>query len=81
MKIRLFVVIISCLMLNSCGSVSEIYIKGEKVATIKQSGNGAVVYNDGTISVQADSRVPSNWDKFIAPILTSAKQNAQANIM
>jgi len=86
-----FIVILLALAMTSCGPTTRIYIMPEdgKIdekkpdAMVKQSAAGAAVYEklpDGTIKVQVDTRVPTAWDKFIAPIIKSAASRSQETV-
>lgn len=81
-------ILISFIALAGCAPVTKIYVlrgSGEidmdkPDAVIHQTAPGNAKYDDGKVKVEVDTRSLSVYEKYLAPILSSAGRSTRNNV-
>lgn len=82
--------VLAMLALSGCGTTTKYFIADDEgqmrqVAKIEQDSPGGATYEqdkEGNVKVSTDTRQPSWWDRYVAPIFVGAasKTDVQAGI-
>ena len=88
---KILMIIISCFFLVGCSTISKDYRylpesehadkDGMVLVRRLEMNKPGLVERTPEGGMKMDSREPNLWGKYVQPILVSAKNNAQANVM
>ncbi len=75
--------IVLCVFLTGCASIDTKFYdaKDELIGRIEQEQPGAASVEKEGLKMMVDTRKPTAWERFITPILSGAREKAQANVM